>query len=117
MKKLNTNVTVHNLDNGESGTFGPGDELPAWAEEAITNPDVWEDVTEEEDIIGGDEEEEEEEEEEDDPLMKRTKDDLLLASIQWDVEGVSENNTKAEISAAIRAAGYEGDGSDLLDEE
>lgn len=44
--RLNGYVTVHRLDEAggvtESVTFGPGDDLPAWARDAITNPDVWE---------------------------------------------------------------------------
>lgn len=45
MGRLNT--TVHVAD--ETGTyqvFGPGDELPEWAEKAITNPKVWADEPE-----------------------------------------------------------------------
>lgn len=30
--------------DGRSHCFGPGDELPAWAYETITNPHVWEDA-------------------------------------------------------------------------
>lgn len=33
---------VHLTDeDGVSRGFGPGDEVPAWAVEKITNPDVW----------------------------------------------------------------------------
>lgn len=33
---------VHLTDeDGVSHGFGPGDEVPAWAVEKITNPDVW----------------------------------------------------------------------------
>lgn len=33
---------VHLTDeDGISHGFGPGDEVPAWAVEKITNPDVW----------------------------------------------------------------------------
>ena len=39
-KKLNTSVHVTDTE-GNSGTFGPDDDLPAWAEKAISNPDVW----------------------------------------------------------------------------
>lgn len=38
-KKLATFVTVHR--DGESTTFGPGEKLPKWAREQITNPNVW----------------------------------------------------------------------------
>ena len=46
-KKLRMFVTAHERDEqgnptGRSETFGPNDTLPAWAEKAITNPDVWE---------------------------------------------------------------------------
>ncbi|MEU4570837.1 hypothetical protein [Micromonospora sp. NPDC023956] len=47
-KKLRMFVTVHERDGdgnptGRSGTFGPDDSLPGWAQAGITNPDVWED--------------------------------------------------------------------------
>ena len=41
VKKLITTVHVAD-DNGTMHVFGPGDEVPGWAEKAITNPDVWE---------------------------------------------------------------------------
>ncbi|WP_410633368.1 hypothetical protein [Amycolatopsis sp. cmx-4-83] len=44
MARLNTFVHVVAVDAGgaqQAGTFGPPDELPAWAAAAITNPDVW----------------------------------------------------------------------------
>lgn len=41
-KKLNTNVSVAD-ENGEAHWFGPDDDLPDWAEKAITNPHVWAD--------------------------------------------------------------------------
>ena len=40
-KKLTTTVHVPD-ENGTMHVFGPGDEVPGWAEKAITNPDVWE---------------------------------------------------------------------------
>lgn len=40
MSKLKTYVHVHDKD-GISHAFGPDDTVPAWAEEMITNPDVW----------------------------------------------------------------------------
>lgn len=40
MAKLNTYVHVHD-ENGVSHAFGPDDTVPEWAENAITNPDVW----------------------------------------------------------------------------
>lgn len=40
MAKLNT--TVHLEDgNGKRHVFAPGQDLPDWAAEKITNPDVW----------------------------------------------------------------------------
>ena len=45
MSKLNTFVTVHSAD-GDSITFGPDDELPTWAEKAISNPNVWDEAPE-----------------------------------------------------------------------
>ncbi|MET0426273.1 MAG: hypothetical protein ABW046_20560 [Actinoplanes sp.] len=46
MRKLNTFVHVVELDDkgqqtGKAGTFGPDDDVPGWASDAITNPDVW----------------------------------------------------------------------------
>jgi len=48
-RKLSTFVTVHERNDegeptGRSETYGPNDTLPAWAEKAITNPDVWADA-------------------------------------------------------------------------
>lgn len=40
MAKLNNYVHVHDKD-GVSHAFGPDDTVPGWAEELITNPDVW----------------------------------------------------------------------------
>ena len=60
MRKLKMYVTVHEKDakgniDGESFTFGPGDDLPEWAEAAIENPDVWadEDIDEDDVDTGG----------------------------------------------------------------
>jgi hypothetical protein len=44
MRKLNT--YVHAVGEGADGetlsqVFGPDDEVPSWAQKAITNPDVW----------------------------------------------------------------------------
>lgn len=40
MPKLNT--YVHVLDpSGQTREFGPADQLPEWAVDKITNPDVW----------------------------------------------------------------------------
>lgn len=44
MSKLNTFVTVHK--DGEPFTFGPADDVPSWAEKAISNPNVWEEAPE-----------------------------------------------------------------------
>lgn len=36
---------VHVADeNGVSHVFGPGDEVPGWAAEKVTNPKAWNDV-------------------------------------------------------------------------
>lgn len=36
--------TVHVVDdNGAAHVFGPGDEVPSWAEKKITNESAWED--------------------------------------------------------------------------
>lgn len=40
MASLNTWVHAHD-PSGVSHVFGPGDDVPAWACEAITAPDVW----------------------------------------------------------------------------
>lgn len=118
-------ITVTDQETGQSRTFGPNEDLPSWAEKIIQkgNPDALLEVPEDEDeaatpgsgltaddligVPGGDE----------DPLMKRTHDDLVMGASQWGAEGVSASNKKAELAAAIRAAGYEGDGTDLLDGE
>lgn len=42
MANLTTFVHVHRPDG--SVVFGPGDDVPAWAREQITRPDVWDDV-------------------------------------------------------------------------
>lgn len=41
-QQLSCTVTVHDAD-GAPHAFGPGDDVPKWAREAITNPDVWAD--------------------------------------------------------------------------
>jgi hypothetical protein len=40
MSRLNTFVHVHDAD-GVSHAFGPGDTVPGWAVDLITNPGVW----------------------------------------------------------------------------
>lgn len=40
MSKLAGYVTVHD-DDGISFTFGPGDDVPGWAVDKISNPNVW----------------------------------------------------------------------------
>lgn len=40
MPKLIANVHVADAD-GVVHAFGPGDDVPAWAVKAITNPKVW----------------------------------------------------------------------------
>lgn len=40
-RKLTSYVHVVDED-GQAHAFGPGDDVPSWAEKAITNPDVWE---------------------------------------------------------------------------
>lgn len=40
MARLNTFVHVRD-DEGLDHAFGPSDVVPAWAQEKITNPDVW----------------------------------------------------------------------------
>lgn len=110
--RSNCYITVTNPETGESKTFAPDEDLPDWAVEIIQdgNPDALLDSSEkDQDLIGTPVEE--------DPLMKRTHDDLVKGAEQWGAEGVSYNNKKADLAAAIRAAGYEGDGTDLLDGE
>lgn len=41
-RKLNQYVTVSDPDTGQSATFGPGDDVPEWAEQRITVEGVWE---------------------------------------------------------------------------
>lgn len=40
MARLNTFVHVRD-EHGHTHVFGPDENVPAWAEEAITNPKVW----------------------------------------------------------------------------
>lgn len=40
MAKLRSYVHVTD-DNGYSHEFGPGDDVPAWAQAKIVNPDAW----------------------------------------------------------------------------
>jgi len=42
MAKLNTYVHVTRPDGGPPVRFGPDDQVPDWAIEQISNPDVWE---------------------------------------------------------------------------
>lgn len=56
-RKLNTNV--HLLDSeGLAHSFGPDDDVPAWAVDAITNESVWADSktadTDDDDTSNGD---------------------------------------------------------------
>lgn len=44
-KRLAMFVHVHRPGGG-TVVFGPGDDLPGWAVDAITNPSVWEDSAE-----------------------------------------------------------------------
>jgi hypothetical protein len=53
MAKLKTYVHVHDKD-GISHAFGPDDTVPAWAEKAITNPDVWAEAPESDELPEGD---------------------------------------------------------------
>ncbi|MET0887979.1 MAG: hypothetical protein ABWX92_16195 [Mycetocola sp.] len=46
MAGLNTYVHVRD-EHGVDHAFGPGDSVPKWARESITNPDVWEGDSEE----------------------------------------------------------------------
>lgn len=41
-RRLRTTVHV-SLGEGRSEIFGPGDDVPAWAAEKITNPKAWDD--------------------------------------------------------------------------
>lgn len=40
-RKLAGYVHVTDPDTGASAVFGPGDDVPAWAEQVITNPKAW----------------------------------------------------------------------------
>lgn len=46
-KRLNTYVGPVTDDRGLPYQFGPNDEVPDWAREKITNPDVWTDAEDE----------------------------------------------------------------------
>lgn len=39
-RRLAAHVHVHD-EHGAAHVFGPGDDVPAWAVEAITNPAAW----------------------------------------------------------------------------
>lgn len=45
-RKLASYVHVTNPETGAAATFGPDDDLPSWAEQAITNPKAWSDADE-----------------------------------------------------------------------
>lgn len=45
-RKLASYVYVTNPETGAAATFGPDDDLPSWAEQAITNPKAWSDTDE-----------------------------------------------------------------------
>jgi len=109
-KTLARNITLHAKD--ETGAyqtfrFRAGEEVPPELVDHITNPKAWEnDEGQDADLIGATE----------DPLMKRKHDELVLAAEMLDAPGVSSQSKKADLVAAIRAAGYTGDGDDLFDE-
>lgn len=100
MRRLTTYVhAVERDDNGttlQSGTFGPGDDVPGWARKAITNPDVWD---------GQDDEPSEPER-----LSRPTKAGPGSSEKAWRAYAAQENVTVAdgasrdEIIAAVEAA-------------
>jgi hypothetical protein len=119
-KRLNTHVHIPHPETGAAVDFGPGDDLPEWAVDAITNPDVWdtgEDEADDGPVPGPSQRRESRSgftpEGDDDPLAGLSKTALLAAAEAWDADGVSDKSNRAQIAAALRAAGYEGDGSDL----
>lgn len=91
MAALRSNVTVHRKDdNGsviESATFGPGDDLPKWAVDAIDNPHVWEGAPDG-----------------DGPPRKNGSTESWAEYAQGKVN-VAPDATRAEIIAALDAAG------------
>jgi len=46
-RQLAAHVILRDPDSGRVVAFGPEDDVPAWAVELITNPDVWADDVEE----------------------------------------------------------------------
>lgn len=52
-RKLATYVHVYD-DHGAVTVFGPNDDVPAWAQKKITNPDVWADSDDEPDSAPAD---------------------------------------------------------------
>ena len=51
MAALVVHVSVRD-DDGITHSFGPGDDIPAWARRKITNPKVWDEVLDESDDEG-----------------------------------------------------------------
>jgi hypothetical protein len=92
MAALISRVTVHRKDDKgnvvESATFGPDDDLPKWAVDAIDNPDVWE---------GGGTDG-------DGPPRKNGSTEAWAEYADGKVE-VPEGATRSEIIAALDAAG------------
>lgn len=48
-RRLAGYVTLDNPDTNETVSFGPDDEVPAWAQKAITNPSAWEEYDDKDD--------------------------------------------------------------------
>ena len=87
-KKLNAYVHVTDPNTGEYVQFGPGSDVPSWASEQITNPNVWADDTEESERA-------------DVFLTDTTREQMIRAAERIGVE-VTNDMSKDLIAAAIK---------------
>jgi hypothetical protein len=90
VSKLIGYVTVHDED-GSPFTFAPGDDVPGWAADKITNPAVWDDLPE-----SGESKSVK-------PFSQLNKSELEAVAVDEGID-ISEASTNDEIRAAIKAA-------------
>ncbi len=92
-RKLNTYVHAHAVDdkgNVQSQVFGPDDEVPSWAQKAITNPDVWDGEADEPSVLEA-------------PAGNASRDKWAAYAEQEGVE-VEDDMTRDDIKAAVDLA-------------